>query len=218
MELGLPTGCSDHGWKQGRSVPEPQEGRCAWRKGDWTSGLSAGAPGAEGRSQCVTVGMKDWAVGRWMRAQRRIRVRSSGPAAGRKLCGVWRLSRRNERRPPLFRHSRPTKGSKKCAAAEQRFNPVHHQRTGRRTPAPAKPTQRGPIRYTPPDARKRTPCLAPLSRSSRPSFGPDPVFITRNLRRQNQPSHGSRPAKRNPGRLHPANFPCRMTAVHSATR
>ena len=197
---------------------ELHAGRCARETVAEQGGLASGVPAAEGRSECVTVGVKGWAGEQGMQAARRIRVRSSGPAAGRKLCGVWRPSRRNERRPPLFRHSRPTKGSKKCAAAEQRFNPVHHQRTGRRTPAPAKPTQRGPIRYTPPDALKRTPCLAPLSRSSRPSFGPDPVFITRNLRRQNQPSHGSRPAKRNPGRLHPANSPCRMTAVHSATR
>ena len=58
---------------------------------------AAGVARAEGRSECVTVGVKGWAGERGMQAARRIRVRSRGPASfglgpWRKLCWVWRPS------------------------------------------------------------------------------------------------------------------------------
>jgi hypothetical protein len=92
VEAGLPTGCYHHGWKQGHSFLELEEGRCPRETVAEQGGLASGVPAAEGRSECVTVGVKGWAGEQGMQAARRIRVRSSGPASFEVWPG-WKLSR-----------------------------------------------------------------------------------------------------------------------------
>ena len=107
VEAGLPTGCYHHGLRQG--CPG-SSGRRATARGKWwpSRGAICGDSDSEGTIGAGNGGEKGWAVGQWMRAAGRIRVRSSGPASfglwpGRKLCGAWTPSGATSVGPRCFR-------------------------------------------------------------------------------------------------------------------